>query len=280
MGRTRNLFLLAIVLLGFAGAALAGGFGSAQGGGGGGPLSTGDLAEVLGIANTSEGADIVLTAGDVLDASASGAATAISTGRGARPTPAVAIGDTNTGIFSPAAGQLEAVISGVRGWVLTATVFRLGRMLVCPAGDSARFEDDAKMLWGTGDDVFQQGELTTLGAETAVTVFSVVTANGDMVGVKIDFTIEADDATEFQTETGTVHISIIDDAGGVVASTPNVVSVNIESSGTLTPGVWTVVTTDDQSIEIQVASVSSLTQTTHQIRWFATVGGDVNLTVP
>lgn len=139
--------------------------------------------------------------------------------------------------------------------------------------------DDLRVAHGSGEDVFQQGELTTLTDGSATTVFSVVTGDGDMAGLVVNYTIQATDGTEYQSESGTVRIAIVDDAGGVVASTPGESSVQALSSGTLT-SAWTVVTTDDQSIEVQLNATSSLTTTTCQVRWHAVYSGDVTLTVP
>jgi len=141
--------------------------------------------------------------------------------------------------------------------------------------------DDGRVVYGAGVDVFSQGELTTLVDGTATTVFSVVTGDGDMAGITISYTIEATDGTDHQSESGTVQVAIIDDAGEVAAST-TISGAAVADSGatTLTPSVWSVVTTDDQSIEVQCLSDSDLTTSTHQIRWHAIVSGNVTLTVP
>ncbi len=180
--------------------------------------------------------------------------------------PAISFqGDTDTGLYWVSANTVGvgAGAGKVAQWDTTGI----------------QVEDDKHLTLGSGADVFQQGETTTLTDGSATTVLSVVTADGDMPGLVINYTVQSTDGTEYQAESGTVQIAIVDDAGGVVASTPGETSVQALSSGTLTT-VWSVVTTDDQSIEVQLTATSSLTTTTHQIRWHAVVSGDVTLTVP
>lgn len=128
------------------------------------------------------------------------------------------------------------------------------------------------------------GHTTTLGAETAVEVFSVTMADGDFASLTITASIRASDAADdASVETVTVQISLIDMGGGIVsASTPGVVSTILDvGSCVLTKGVWSVDTTDDQSIEIKVASaVAGITQTTHEIEWTVERTANVEITAP
>ncbi len=141
--------------------------------------------------------------------------------------------------------------------------------------------DDGEIVHGDGRDVFQLGETTTgLTSGSAQTVFSVVSADGDMAGLTITYTIQVSTATpEYQSEHGTVQVAFVDKSTGVTAATPSEMSVQALSAGTLT-STWSVVTTDDQSIEIQVNPTTSLSTPTIQVRWHVIATGDVTITVP
>ena len=123
---------------------------------------------------------------------------------------------------------------------------------------------------------------TTLAAETAQQVFSVTMGDGDFSSINITATIRASDAADdASVETVRVQITLIDMAGGAVsAGTPGVVSSILDvGSSVLTKGVWTVTTTDDQSIEINVASVvTGITQTNHEINWQVSHPANVSIT--
>jgi len=138
--------------------------------------------------------------------------------------------------------------------------------------------DDKVLKYGSSEDMKVSGELTTLTDGSATTVLSVVTGDGDNAGITIDYTIDMSDGTENQAQMGQVIVAIVDDAGGVVASIGDTKQQAL-SSGTLTT-TWTVVTTDDQSIEIQCNATSSLTTTTSVVRWKATYPGNVSIVVP
>ena len=229
-----------------------------------------------GVTTTFPGTTNATITDGVISSTGLGAATAIKLGAGSVTTPAITFGETDTGIYG-AAGLVGLVMDGAAALYIQSSQIVATKIVTSQGGMVVA--DDKRIAYGTGTDVFQQGELTSLTDGSATTVFSVVMANGDMAGIKIDYTIQMTDATEYQSECGTVHIAIVDDAGGVVASTPGVTAVQALSSGTL--GVaWTVVTTDDQSVEIQCNANSSLTTSTSQIRWLATCSGDVTLVVP
>lgn len=141
--------------------------------------------------------------------------------------------------------------------------------------DSVTMAVDKTLRFGTG--LRSSGKLTTLGAESATTVLSVQTTGQISTGLKLEYQISADDGTEFHSEFGTIQVSLTIDDGGVTASVVGVMATKTESAGTLTLGVWTVDITDDDSIEIKVASVSSLSQSTHTISWKATYPANVSV---
>lgn len=178
-------------------------------------------------------------------------------------------GDTDTGMFRIASGRIGFSSNGVQTYEFTGTALRA--------------RDDACLQFGTSADMVRQGELTALADNGSPdTVFSIISANGDMPGVEIVYTIQSTDGTDAATEQGTVRVAMVDLAG-VVEATLAETSVQELSAGitTLTT-TWSVDTTDDGVIEIRVnADVSDITPTTHQVRWIATHSGDVVIqTVP
>ena len=190
--------------------------------------------------------------------------------------PDAGIAASAAGVLTPTdgAGGDGSITIGAAG---TLTIN--GGALSLETGTNFVVKDDVPVKYGTTGDILTSGELTTLTDGVATTVFSVVMADGDMAGLHIVYTIQSTDGSDAQAESGTVLISVVDLAGGVTASTPGEVSVQALSAGTLT-STWTVDTTDDGSIEIQLNADTSLTPSTHVIRWKATYTGDVSLTVP
>lgn len=151
----------------------------------------------------------------------------------------------------------------------------LGVAGLITASGNMQVPDSQKIILGTSG-VFKQGGLTALTDGVATTVFSVESANGDMPGISIDYTIQSADGSAAQVEKGIVQFAFVDLPGGITSATPGVTAVQALSSGTLTV-TWSVVTTDDGDIEIQVNADTSLTPITHQIRWGATISNDVEI---
>ena len=111
--------------------------------------------------------------------------------------------------------------------------------------------------------------LTTLVNGVATQLLSVPSSNGQVHGLKLDYTVEMSDASVGQCEVGTVHIPLVDLVGGVTAGTPLKSAAQAVPSGSLST-VWTVNTVDDGSIEILLNATSNLTTTTSAVRWALT----------
>ena len=108
--------------------------------------------------------------------------------------------------------------------------------------------------------------LTTLVNGVATQVASVPSSDGQVHGIKLDYTVQMSDASVAQCEVGTVYIPLVDLAGGVTAGTPLKSAAQAVPSGSLTTS-WEVDDTDDGAIGINLTATSNLTTTTSTIRW-------------
>ena len=188
---------------------------------------------------------------------------------------------TGTGAARTAADTFAIVANGNARFTVSPST-TTSTQTMNQTGGLFRVYDNVPFVYGTGTDMKASGETTTLGAETATRVLSVTMSDGVYASLEIKGCIRATDGTDASVETFTVQIALIDRSGGVAASAPGVVSVIVDTgSSVLTQGVWTVTTTDDGSIEINVASVvTGITQTTHEVSWVATYSGNAAITVP
>lgn len=100
---------------------------------------------------------------------------------------------------------------------------------------------------------------------TATTIVTSAGANSSSIGVMINYTVNCSDATNTQSETGTVTISGVVNSTGTQTLAAVVKSANAQavSSGTITV-TWTAVT-NGSNVDIKVASNSSLTPTVHTV---------------
>lgn len=118
--------------------------------------------------------------------------------------------------------------------------------------------------------------------ESAATSFADITfANSTVIGGVADYTIEANDSTDFQALTGSVYFSGVNKAGTTTCGIGLVgTEVTALSTGTLTNTMTC--TTAAGKITLQSNAVSSLTQTTLRIVWKVRVnriaGGNATIT--
>jgi len=193
-------------------------------------------------------------------------------------------GDPDTGLFSNASNTVFMTTGGYSmSW--TSTVVSVwAESFIC--------KDTKRISHGDGGgigDTRRQGEASDIsGAESApVTVFSVQMVNGESTSFIVEYRIRASDGTDTNLEVGRVRFNLVDESGGVTGEIESDTALITETSGTLTESTWTLDTTDDGSIEVKVASSSTLTQTEHTCVWIAewslgggVTGKDIDLTVP
>jgi hypothetical protein len=119
----------------------------------------------------------------------------------------------------------------------------------------------------------QGAKQKTLTESSATSFVRVDIASGSVVGGVIEYTIEANDSTDFQSRSGIIPFTAVNKAGtetgtlGTVGAATEVVAV---STGTLT-NTFTIDTTPTNGINIQSNAVSSLTQTTLRINYRVTI---------
>lgn len=119
--------------------------------------------------------------------------------------------------------------------------------------------------------------------ESSATIFATVTVpSGGRIGGFVEYTIDADDATDFQARSGVLPFSAVNKAGtitctvGTVSAATEVVAV---STGTLT-NTFTCADATGNVMNLLANSVSSLTQTTLEIRPVVHVFGSATVTYP
>lgn len=114
-------------------------------------------------------------------------------------------------------------------------------------------------------------------AESSATAFARLTiASGSSGGANIDYCIEANDSTDFQSRCGMLPVAVVNKAGtitctvGTVAASTEVVAA---SAGTLT-NTFTCADSGTNFLDIKANATSSLTQTTLRINYFVRQQGN------
>lgn len=110
------------------------------------------------------------------------------------------------------------------------------------------------------DRIAVAGKQVTLTESTATTVLNVAVASGTTAGGTLAYTIRSDDATDFQSLSGTVNFAAVNKGGTLTAALSTPVESVVNSSGTLTVTVTAVA--NGNGVDLKLNAVSSLTQTT------------------
>jgi|GEM_PF-4208771 len=115
-----------------------------------------------------------------------------------------------------------------------------------------------------GDRVNVIGKYTTLTESSATAFASVTVASGTVAGGLLVYTVEANDATDYQALSGSIPYSIVNKAGTLTIVLGTDSQASSTSTGTLT---GTISMTDAGSgvAQFKMSAVSSLTQTTLRI---------------
>lgn len=113
---------------------------------------------------------------------------------------------------------------------------------------------------------------------SATNFVQIGVAAGKGAGGEIDYCIHADDGTDFQDRCGEIDFAIVNKAGTMTCSTPNILGTEATalSVGTLT-NTFTLAAAA-AACNIQANATSSLTQTTLQIRYTVNLHGDGTIT--
>jgi hypothetical protein len=129
----------------------------------------------------------------------------------------------------------------------------------------------------------QGGNSKSLTESSATAFVQVAVASGSYTGGCIHYTIHADDGTNFQSISGTIHFSMVNKAGTETATvtTPSAATETptATSSGTLSVSFDTD-TSPTNAVNIRANAVSSLTQTTLKIEYRVEIFGPATTVTP
>jgi len=137
--------------------------------------------------------------------------------------------------------------------------------------------DNGLKRWSIEDNAALWAANTKTLTESSATAFARLTiASGSSGGANIDYCIEANDSTDFQSRCGMLPVAAVNKAGtitctvGTVDAASEVVAV---SSGTLT-NTFTCADSGTNFLDIKADATSSLTQTTLRINYFVRQQGN------
>ena len=116
----------------------------------------------------------------------------------------------------------------------------------------------------------------TLTESSATGVVDVALAAGKASGGRLLYTVEANDATDYQSLTGYVGYAVVNKAGTLTSALTAVTEASACSAGTLAVTPSAVAGTN--KITLSLNAVSSLTQTTLRVRWQLAHDGNATIT--
>jgi hypothetical protein len=118
----------------------------------------------------------------------------------------------------------------------------------------------------------------TLTESSATSLFDLGVAASTVSGGTLYYTIEANDATDFQSLRGEVSFAVVNKGGTLTTTLGTPVEVSTTSTGTLTNTVT--LATGTNKITPQLNAVSSLTQTTLRAQWRVSLAGGTGAVSP
>lgn len=105
----------------------------------------------------------------------------------------------------------------------------------------------------------------TLTESSATGIVDIAVASGSVASGELLYSIQANDATDFQNIRGRVVYSIVNKGGVLTTSFSESIETSAVSSGTLT--CTTTLVAGTNKITLSLNAVSSLTQTTLRAKW-------------
>lgn len=113
--------------------------------------------------------------------------------------------------------------------------------------------------------IYVKAATKTLTESSATGCVDVAVASGSVANGRFYYSIQANDASDYQAISGSVNWSVVNKAGTLTAVLSTPVESNAVSSGTLT--VTVTAATGTNKITLSLNAVSSLTQTTLRAKW-------------
>lgn len=116
-----------------------------------------------------------------------------------------------------------------------------------------------------GSRLYIKAATKTLTESSATGVVDIAVASGSVASGEFLYSIQANDATDFQNLRGRVVYSVVNKGGVLTTSFSEAAEANAVSAGTLT--CTTTLVAGTNKITISLNAVSSLTQTTLRVKW-------------
>ena len=115
----------------------------------------------------------------------------------------------------------------------------------------------------------------TLTESSATGIVDIAITAGKIAGGRIIYTVEANDATDYQAITGYAGFSVVNKGGTLTSALSPVTEATAVSAGTLT--CTPTLAAGTNKVTLSLNAVSSLTQTTLRVRW--QLAHDANATI-
>ena len=116
----------------------------------------------------------------------------------------------------------------------------------------------------------------TLTESSATGIVDIAITAGKVAGGRVLYTVEANDATDYQAITGYAAFSVVNKGGTMTAELSPITEATAASIGTLTCTPTLVSGTN--KVTLSLNAVSSLTQTTLRVRWQLVHDGNATIT--
>ena len=116
----------------------------------------------------------------------------------------------------------------------------------------------------------------TLTESSATGIVDIALTAGKIAGGRVLYTIEANDATDYQSLTGYFGWSVVNKAGTLTSGMTAVSEVSACSAGTVT--CTPTLAAGTNKVTLSLNAVSSLTQTTLRVKWQLAHDGNATIT--
>ena len=116
----------------------------------------------------------------------------------------------------------------------------------------------------------------TLTESSATGIVDIALTAGKVAGGRLIYTVEANDATDYQAITGYVGFSVVNKGGTLTSALSPITEATAVSAGTLT--CTPTLAAGTNKVTASLNAVSSLTQTTLRVRWQLVHDGNATIT--
>lgn len=127
-----------------------------------------------------------------------------------------------------------------------------------------------------GNRIYTKAATRTLTESSATGVIDIALTAGKVAGGRVLYTVEANDATDYQAVTGHCGFSVVNKGGTLTPVLSPITEATAVSAGTLT--VTPTLATGTNKVTFSLNAVSSLTQTTLRVKWQLMHDGNAAIT--